>query len=77
MSDNEKPEPMEVPWESLSADALEGVIDDFILREGTDYGSIEASLEKKRADILKQLKARKIRLWFDPETESITLAVMP
>ncbi|HMN68369.1 MAG TPA: YheU family protein [Bdellovibrionales bacterium] len=68
---------IEVPRENLSAEALEGVIDDFILREGTDYGSVEASLEKKRQDILRQLESGRAKIVFDPETESITLLATP
>lgn len=64
---------MDIPIESLTAEALEGVIDDFILREGTDYGTNEVSLESKRADILRQLKKGVAKLVFDVETESITL----
>lgn len=64
---------MEIPFASLSADALAGVIDEFILREGTDYGDVEASLEKKRRDIIAQLESGKAKLMFDAETESITM----
>ena len=67
---------MDIPLESLSADALEGVIDDFILREGTDYGTAEVSLEKKRQDILRQLQKGKAKIVFDVESESITLIVI-
>ncbi|MES1191364.1 MAG: YheU family protein [Steroidobacter sp.] len=31
-------EPVAIPHTELSADALRGVIDSFVLREGTDYG---------------------------------------
>lgn len=64
---------MEIPIQNLSAEALEGVIDDFIHREGTDYGAVEASLERKRREILTQLEKGFVKLMFDPETESITL----
>jgi uncharacterized protein YheU (UPF0270 family) len=64
---------MEIPIESLSAEALHGVIDDFILREGTDYGAIEATLERKRRDILSQLESGKAKLVYDSETETVTL----
>jgi len=67
---------MDIPLESLSAEALEGIIDDFILREGTDYGAAEASLESKRRDILAQLKKGKAKIVFDHESESITLVAL-
>jgi uncharacterized protein len=68
---------VEIPFQQLTNDALQGVIDDFILREGTDYGTQEASLEKKREDILRQLKNGKAKIVFEPETESITLLPVP
>jgi uncharacterized protein YheU (UPF0270 family) len=64
---------MDIPLEKLSAEALEGVIDDYILREGTDYGLQEVPLDKKRSDILRQLQNGKAKIVFDAETESITL----
>ncbi len=67
---------VEIPLEKLTHEALEGVIDDFILREGTDYGAHEASLEKKREDILRQLKNGRAKIVFEPETESITLVAV-
>lgn len=71
------PNGVEVPLEALSDDALLGVIDDFILREGTDYGWQEATLERKREDVRRMLKSRRARIWFDPTDESITLEALP
>ena len=68
---------LEIPFQQLSIDAITGVIDDFILREGTDYGNLEASLEKKREDVLRQLKNGRAKIVFEPETESITLVAVP
>lgn len=68
---------LEIPFQQLSQDALTGVIDDFVLREGTDYGNVEASMEKKREDVLRQLKNGRAKIVFEPETESITLVAVP
>lgn len=57
----------------LSEEALLGVIDDFVLREGTDYGEHEASLEGKRAAVRRQLDAGLAEIWFDEDTETVTL----
>lgn len=62
-----------MPIEALSADALSGVIDDFILREGTDYGAAESAHESKIKRIQKQLQAGDVKIVFDPESESVTL----
>jgi uncharacterized protein YheU (UPF0270 family) len=70
MSDQE---PIAVPWEALSPDALRGVVESFVLREGTDYGPLEFSLAQKVAQVTEQLRRGEASLWFDPETESVTL----
>jgi uncharacterized protein len=67
------PPPVEIPFESLSADAQEGVLNEFIYREGTDYGAVEASLERKQQDLVRQIARGDIKLVFDPASESVTL----
>jgi uncharacterized protein len=64
---------VEIPWEQLSADALRGVIDDFVLREGTDYGARETTLETKRDQVLGQLRSGKATVMFEPRTETCTI----
>ena len=54
--DSDRPlPPIVVPHTDLSPDALEGVIQSFVLREGTDYGAHETSLEVKVAQVLRQV----------------------
>jgi uncharacterized protein len=67
------PAPVEIPPDALSADALRGIVEHFILREGTDYGAQEASFERKIADVMRQIDRREARILFDPVTESVTL----
>jgi uncharacterized protein len=71
--DRERPLPVAVPHTELSADALRGVIDSFVLREGTDYGERERTLEEKVADVRRQLERGEARIVFDPETETIDI----
>ena len=71
---SQKPSPpLEIPAKALSEEALAGLIESFILREGTDYGAIEISHETKVAKIQKQLAIGKIKIAFDPNTDSVTL----
>lgn len=51
---------MIIPWQELEPATLNNVLDSFILREGTDYGEKELSLEEKRERLLVQLKADKV-----------------
>jgi len=46
---------MIITLNDLSPTALHGIIEAFILREGTDYGEIEISLDEKIAQVKQQL----------------------
>jgi len=59
---------VKVPSQSLSAEALRGVVEAFVLREGTDYGHRDFSLEEKCAAVERQIAAAEAEIWFDPET---------
>jgi uncharacterized protein YheU (UPF0270 family) len=74
----ERPEPVVVPYTELSSDALQGVIDNYVLREGTDYGDHTFSHEQKVAQVLRQLERGEARIMFDPLDASVTIvAVRP
>jgi hypothetical protein len=75
MPSEETPEPVEVPYGELAADLLHAVVESFVLREGTDYGEKEFSLEDKVARVLLQLKKGEAKIMFDPESDSVTIAV--
>ena len=62
-----------VPPERLSPEALLGVIDEFITREGTDYGHEETDIEAKRAQVRRQLDDGEAVILFDPATESVNV----
>lgn len=62
-----------IPYTQLSQDALNGVIDDFINREGTDYGMQEYSLEQKSQQVMKQLVAGTAVIVFDHDTQSVSI----
>ena len=57
-----------VPHEALSASALRGLIEEFVTRAGTDYGAREVPLERKIADVMRQLERREVHIVFDPAT---------
>lgn len=65
--------PVEVPLEALSPEALQGILHSFIMREGTDYGLNEVSLEKKVDQLQRQIASGEVLITFDKATESITL----
>lgn len=64
---------MIIPWTSLSEDALRGVIEEFITREGTEYGLVEYRLSEKVDQIRRQLRENIVRVVYDAETNSVSL----
>lgn len=68
---------IEVPWESLDDELLNAVIEEFVSREGTDYGHAEVSLAQKVAQVRAQLRARRAMLVFDEESETTDIVHLP
>ena len=75
MPSEETPEPVEVPYGDLPPDLMNAVVESFVLREGTDYGEKEIPLADKVARVMSQLKRGEVKIVFDPESESVTIAV--
>jgi uncharacterized protein len=57
-----------IPVDRLSSKALQGVIEEFISRDGTDYGEKEASLETNLRQVKYKLEKGSAVLVFDDET---------
>lgn len=57
-----------IPVDRLSPEALHGVIEEFISREGTDYGEKEVSREMKFEQVKRRLEDGLAVLIFDDET---------
>ena len=64
---------MIIPHKMLSLEALQGVIEAFVTREGTDYGTQDVSLATKVWQVRQQLDAGTVVLVYDEDTESCTI----
>lgn len=71
----DKPEPIVIPHRELSPAALRGVLESFVLREGTDYGEREVPLEQKVAQVLRQLERGEAQIVFDAVLQSVDVVV--
>ena len=67
--------PVTVPHAQLSAEALTGVIESFVLREGTDYGERDVSFATKVLQVRGALERGEADIVFDPQTESIDIVL--
>jgi uncharacterized protein len=62
-----------IPINKLSPEALQGVIEEFISRNGTDYGEIESSLETNFRQVKYKLEKGSAVLIFDDETKTTNI----
>ena len=72
-SDTASAAPVGVPHAALTPDVLRAVIESFILREGTDYGERELSLDDKVARVMRLLERGDARILFDPPTGTVDI----
>ncbi len=64
---------IEIPASSLAAETLRAIIENFIVREGTDYGDAEYSLDNKVDQVRRQLDRGDVLLMWDEVLESCNL----
>lgn len=64
---------MIIPHHRLSADVLQAIMEEYISREGTDYGADELSLQQKVERLLPQVKSGEVLIVFDEISESVQL----
>ena len=64
-----------VPLDQLSESALLGVVDAFILREGTDYGHQDYTLDEKRQRVIAMLRKGDAEIRYYPENEHIDIVL--
>ena len=64
---------MIIPWQDLAPETLDNLIESFVLREGTDYGEQERSLEQKVNDVKRQLKSGDVVLVWSELHETVNI----
>ncbi len=71
----ERPPPVDVSGNELSPAALRGVVEAFVLREGTDYGERDVPFETKVQQVMLQIERNEATIQFDPVTETVDIVV--
>lgn len=64
---------MEIPLEQLNAATVDGLIEEFVTRDGTDYGAEEVELAQKKADVARLLRSGEVVIVFDPASETSSI----
>ena len=68
---------MEIPYRKLEPEILRAVVEEFVTREGTDYGERVFSLDEKIAAVQLQLENGSARIVFDTDSETCNVVVVP
>ena len=74
--DEEPPELVVVPHAELAVDIRQRLIEAFVLREGTEYGSVDISLAAKVGQVMRQLERGEAQIVFDPASESVDIVLV-
>lgn len=64
---------MIIPYDQLSEQALQALVEDFVTRDGTDYGLDEMSMQDKAEHLLALLKKGELLISYDEKLESCGL----
>jgi len=62
-----------VPWDQLSPSALQSVMEEYVTREGTEYGEKDVALTDKVRDVRRQLERGEVVVVFDLASQSANL----
>ena len=64
---------MEIPHSQLSDKALRAIIEEFVTREGSEYGPIEYSFVDKVDHVIQQLERGEVIVTFDAASQTCNL----
>lgn len=64
---------MIIPPEKLEPQTLLNILKEYILREGTDYGEHELSMDDKIERLMPQVRSGKVLVVYDEASESIDI----
>jgi uncharacterized protein YheU (UPF0270 family) len=66
---------VQIPHTALSPEALQNLLEEFVTREGTEYGARDYSLADKVRQVLRQIETGKAVILYDPETSTCHVEV--
>jgi uncharacterized protein len=66
---------MQIPHTALSPEALQNLLEEFVTREGTDYGAQVYSLADKVRHVRRQIETGKAVILYDPRTSTSHIEV--
>ncbi len=68
-------EGVEIPYRRLNPETLRSLIQEFVSRDGADWGEAGGTLEEKVEQVLQQLRLGKTRVVFDLAAQTANIVV--
>jgi uncharacterized protein YheU (UPF0270 family) len=66
---------VEVPYKRLDPETLRNVIQEFVTRDGADWGEVGGTLEEKIDLVMQQLRNRKVKVVFEMKSQTANIVV--
>ena len=63
-----------IPISEISEEALTGLLEEYVSREGTDYGAIEQDINEKTQLLISQINKGELMIVFDQESQQFDIA---
>ncbi len=64
---------MKIPYDRLTPKTLDSLIEEFVTRDGTDYGETDVPLQRKIDQVKRQISSGKAIILFDESTQTSTI----
>ena len=64
---------VEIPYTRLSPEVLHRLAEEFVTRDGTDYGRVEEALADKVTAVIRQLERGDATIVYDARSDSINI----
>ncbi|NOQ50790.1 MAG: YheU family protein [Desulfuromonadaceae bacterium] len=68
-------EGIEIPYDQINPETLRNMIQEFVSRDGADWGDDGCTLEDKVKQVLRQLRNKKVKIVFDLKSETANIVV--
>jgi len=68
-------EGIEIPYDQLKSETLRQMIQEFVSRDGADWGDVGCTLEDKVEQVLQQLRNKRVKVVFDSKSQTANLVV--
>lgn len=66
---------VEIPFERLAPETLRNLIQEFVTRDGADWGEPGGALEDKVAQVMQQLRSRKVKVVFELKSQTANIVL--